>query len=170
MFGDFRTMKPFAILALTLATILLNGCSGRGYDKARYEKMQHMIETSPSNMLGMSLTNASRLLSLEGVPWDRGYDNYPLGEWRLYHFRGFYLALHLHVLPPGIEPGSTQQFSYMEAPLRQTGVWWVGQWKPRLAIDKLTDPKARMSKHWADVERGLKRKSEFFAEYFKTNK
>ena len=163
-------MKPIAFIPFVLALLGLSGCSENGYDRVRYDKMQRVIESSPSNMLGMSLSNASRLLSLEGVPWDRGYDNYPLGEWRLYHLPGFYLALHLEVLPPGITPRSTQSFSYQDAHLRQTGVWWVGQWKPSLSVDKLTDPKKRMSNHWAEVERGLKRKGEFFTEFFRTNK
>jgi len=163
-------MRFAAILVFAITCVLLDGCSSRGYDKGRYESMQHVIETGQSNMLGMPFTNAARLLSLEGVAWDRGYDNYPLGEWRLYHFRGFYLGIHLEVRPPGITPASTQQFSFQDAYLRQTGVWWVGQWRPYLKIDNLTDPKQRMSNHWAEVEQGLKRKGEFLTEFFKTNK
>jgi len=163
-------MRPIAIFAFMLGLLGLNGCSDRGYDKVRYEKMQRVIESSPSNMLGMSLTNASRLLSLDGVPWDRGYDNYPLGEWRHYHLQGFYLALHLEVLPLGIVPGSTQGFSYQDAYLRQTGVLWVGQWKPSLSIDKLTDPKKRMSNHWAQVERGFEMRRQAALKFAETNR
>ena len=99
----------------------------------------------------MGFSDASKLLKLDGVKWDRGYDNLPLGEWRIYHFDGFYLALHLSVRPQGVRLG--EGFGVTNEPeLRSNGVWWVDAWEPRLQVDTLKDPKRRMSNHWAGVE------------------
>ena len=162
-------MKSTGSIAVLLVTVALMGCSDPGFDKTRYNKMRHVIQGSTSNMLGMTFADASRLLSLEGVNWERGYDNYPLGEWRIYHFRGFYLGLHLSVRPQGVLLG--QGYSITNEPeLRGNGVWWVDSWKPFLQIDKLTDPKQRMSNHWAKVEEGFRVRSRVAEELWKTNR
>src|SRR5215213_356430 len=108
-----------ACISFFVVAIFAAGCSHLRLDKQRHDELTRVIENSPSNMVDIPLTNAVRLLSLEGVPFDEGYDNYPLGEWRFYHFRGFYLALHLHLLPPGVTP-TTPEFS-IGSDIRETG-------------------------------------------------
>ncbi len=156
-------------LTALLAIVVLAGCSGSGFDKTRYDTIQRVIAGTSNNMLGMRLTDASRLLSLEGVRWDRGYDNYPLGEWRIYHFQGFYLGLHLSVRPQGVRLG--EEFSITNEPeLRSNGVWWIDSWRPFLEVDKLTDPKQRMTNHWAKVQEGFRVRSKVAEELWKTNR
>lgn len=161
-----RGLTPSSLYLLVL--LVLAGCSESGFDKARHDQIQRAIASSPSNMLGMGFSDASKLLKLDGVKWDRGYDNLPLGEWRIYHFDGFYLALHLSVRPQGVRLG--EGFSVTnDTELRSNGVWWVDAWEPRLEIDRLTDPKQRMSNHWARVEKGFQMRGRVAAELWGTN-
>jgi len=142
------------ILATTIAAALLvfSGCGVPGYDKARYDKMEHAILQSTNMLAGMQLSEASKLLSLEGVRWDEGYTTVPLGQERIYHFPGFCLRLEIEVRPLGITPGSTQSFSYIgEGELRSNGVWWVSTFWPHLEVDRLSDPRTRMSNYWDNV-------------------
>jgi hypothetical protein len=132
-------------------TFVFSGCGVPDYDKVRYEKMERIIVQSTNMLAGLSLSQASKLLSLEDARWDEGYSNAPLGQKRIYHFRGFCLWLELEVRPPGITPGSTQSFSYMERDLRSNGVWWVAHFWPHLQIDRLSDSRTRMSNYWDNV-------------------
>jgi hypothetical protein len=59
-------VKFFASIAVLLVTVALMGCSDLGFDKPRYDTMQHVLQGSTSNMLGMTFVEASQLLSLEG--------------------------------------------------------------------------------------------------------
>lgn len=134
------------------------GCGVPDYDKPAYEKRERAILQSTNMLAGMALTQATKLLSLEGVPWDEGYCNMPLSQARIYHFRGFSLHLVLEVRPPGITPGSTQSFGYIgEGELRSNGVWWVASFWPHLDIDRLNDPRTRMSNYWVNVHASFRR-------------
>jgi hypothetical protein len=124
--ADAALLAQFLIAAIG---IILTGCRDHTYDVVRYHKMQQVIEGSTNKLLDRRLTDVSRLLVLDSVPWDEGYSNYPLGQYRIYHFKGFWLGLHLAVLPPGISPRNRQGFSFVEADLRRNGVWWVAQHK-----------------------------------------
>jgi len=146
------------ILTLTLAAIaLMSSCGIPDYDKARYEMIERAIAQSTNMLAGLSLTEVSRLLSLGDVRWDEGYTNVPLGQERIYHFPGFCLHLHLEVLPQGITPGA-ETFSYVEPELRSNGVWWVSHRWPMLGIDRLNDPRTRMSNYWDNVHAGFRRR------------
>jgi len=117
-------MKHFLLSTVLGLVVACWGCGVPDYDKPAYEKRERALLQSTNMLAGITLTQASKLLSLEGVPWDEGYCNMPLSQARIYHFRGFSLNLILEVRPPGITPGSTQSFSYMgEAGLRSNGVW-----------------------------------------------
>jgi len=118
--------------------------------------MERTILQSTNLLAGMQLSDAAKLLSLDGVRWDEGYSNVPLGQERIYHFRGFCLRLELEVRPQGIAPGSTQSFSYTEPQLRSNGVWWVSQFWPHLEIDRLNDPETRMSNYWDNAHSGFR--------------
>lgn len=123
--------------------------------------MQSAVDGSTNKLLGVSLSDASKLLSLDGAKWDEGYTSVPLGQLRIYHFRGFYLLLNLQVLPRGITPDSPQPFSLDgESQLRSNGVWWVANFYPDLQIDGLTDPKKRMSNYWDKVHAGFRERNE----------
>ncbi len=130
------------------------------YDKARYDQIQTVINNSTNKLLGKSLDEVSGLLSLKGVHWDEAYTNYPLGEARIYHFRGFYLSLHLEILPRGITPSKREGFSYIEPELHKTGVRWLAAVNPFVRIDGLTEPAKRMTNHWESVDAGFKKRNE----------
>jgi len=73
-----RNMKP-PFLATVVGLVVV--CSGFGvpdYDKPAYEMRERAILQSSNMLTGISLTQASKLLLLEGVPWDEGYCNMPL--------------------------------------------------------------------------------------------
>jgi hypothetical protein len=126
------------------------------YDKTRHDRMQRIIDGSTNKLLGSSLPDASRWLSLENVKWDEGYTSVPFGQLRVYHFKGFYLLLDLRVLPRGITPGSDYTFSVRgNSELRSNGVWWVANFYPSLHIDGIDDPKERMSNYWEQVHAGF---------------
>ena len=152
-------MKPIAIIASIVVLFALSGCSEPGYDKARYEQMKRVIDGSTNELLGVSLADASKLLSLDGANWDKGYTSVPLGQLRIYHFRGFYLMLSLNVLPPGITPTNRQNFA-IGPELERTGIWWVANFYPALHIDKLTDPRKRMEDYWHGVQKGFRERTE----------
>ena len=103
--------------------------------------MERTIQGSTNMMMGMAFADASKLLSLQAVAWDEGYCNMPLGQSRIYHFDGFSFHVTLEVRPPGFAPGSTQAFSGMR----------VADFWPRLEVDRLKDPRTRMSNYWDNV-------------------
>ena len=147
------------VLTPMLAGVLVAMCScdvGR-YDKARYEMIESTIAQSTNMLAGLSLTEVSKLLSLGDVRWDEGYCNAPLCQERIYHFQGFCMHLQLEVRPQGITPDSAEGFSYVESELRSNGVWWVSHRWPQLKIDRLDDPRTRMSNYWDNVHAGFRR-------------
>ncbi len=109
------------------------------FDDARYERMRRVIDSSPNKLLGTSLTNAEKLLSLENVKWDEGYTSVPFGQLRVYHFRGFYLLLSLETRSQNVK---------------------VANFDPSLHIDGITDPKERMSNYWEQVHAGFEKRTE----------
>jgi len=123
--------------------------------------MQSTIDGSTNKLLGVSLTDASNLLSLDGARWDEGYTSVPLGQLRIYHFRGFYLLLSLQVLPRGMTPDQPQSFSWSsDSELRSNGVWWVANFYPALHVDGNDDPRMRMSNYWDRVHAGFRQRNE----------
>ena len=152
-------MKRALNAILICAVAFLVGCGIRDYDRATYHRMERAILQSTNMMAGMSLAEASKLLSLEGVPWDEGYCNKPESQARIYHFRGFSFQLVLDVLPAGITPGSKQEYSFTEQELRTNGVWWVSTSWPHLVIDRIDEPRTRMSNYWDNVHAGFKRRN-----------
>ena len=113
--------------------------------------MESAILHSTNMLAGSSLAEASKVLMLQGVPWDEGYCNMPESQARIYHFRGFSLELILQVLPAGITPGSHQEYSFTDQELRTNGVWWVSTFWPHLVIDRLNNPRTRMTNYWDNL-------------------
>ena len=156
----------FRSMGILSALVWLFSCAGLWsadvkYDKTRHGRMQHVIDGSTNKLLGVSLPDVSRLLSLENVKWDEGYTSVPLGQLRVYHFKGFYLLLSLQALPRGITPGSDYSFNVRgDSELRSNGVWWVADFYPALHIDGLGDPKERMSNYWEQIHAGFKQRTE----------
>jgi hypothetical protein len=148
-------------MLLVCAIFAMIGCADSGYDKARFDRMQGTIDGSTNKLLGVSLAEASKLLSLDGARWDEGYTSVPLGQLRVYHFRGFYLLLSLQVLPRGMTPDDPQSFSWSsDSELRSNGVWWVASFYPALHVDRLDDPQTRMSNYWDGVHAGFRKRTE----------
>jgi len=136
---------------------MLAGCSAnsRDYDRARYAKMESVILASTNRLAGLPLAEASKRLGLDGVRWDEIYSNEPDSQGRLYHFDGFYLTLHLIVRPVGVKPGEGYS-SRGRDELLKTGSFWVGSFWPHLVIDRLTDPKLRMTNYWDNLNNSFK--------------
>src|SRR5215216_2461103 len=107
----------------------------RSYDKARYDRMQSVIDTwiegSKGKPLMIPFAEAERQLALEGVQWSKAYTNVPDGEARIYHFRGFYLDLSLRKRLPDNPPEWTSE------DLEKRGRWYVCDFEPALFIDGL---------------------------------
>jgi hypothetical protein len=152
-------MKIALTATFICAAVGLAGCGVHDYDRATYDRMERALLQSTNMMAGMSLADASKLLSLEGVPWDEGYCNMPESQARIYHFRGFSLDLTLEVLPAGITPRSKQEYSFTAQELRTNGVWWVSTSWPHLVIDRLDNPRTRMSNYWDNVHASFRRRS-----------
>jgi hypothetical protein len=145
------------MLGLFIMVFAIIGCAGSTYDKARFVRMRSIIAGSTNKLLGVSLADASKLLSLDHARWDEGYSSVPLGQLRIYHFRGFYLLLDLEVLPRGMTPDQPQSFSSSsDSDLRSNGVWWVANFYPSLHIDSVKDPRKRMSNYWDGVQAGFR--------------
>ena len=155
-------MRLFAQLLIGTIAVALAGCRDPGYDVARYQKIQQVIEGSTNKLLNRSLSDVTKLLSLDDAPWDEGYSNEPLTQYRIYHFKGFWLGLYLAVLPPGFSPTNPQNFSFIEADLRRNGVWWVMGFYPSLHVDKLNDRTRRMTNYWAGVHASFRAKAGTF--------
>jgi hypothetical protein len=156
----------FRWIGILITLIFLSGCmdswgADARYDKTRYGQMQRTIDGSTNKLLGISLQDASRLLSLENVKWDEGYTSVPFGQLRIYHFKGFDLMLSLRAFPRGITPDSHQSFNVRsDSELRSNGVWWVANFYPSLHIDGIDDPKERMSNYWEQVHAGFEERTE----------
>lgn len=164
--SNFRWIEILLVLAFLSCCVAFLSCCANScsadvkYDKTHYDQMQRAIDGSTNKLLGVSLQDASKLLSLENVKWDEGYTSVPRGQLRLYHFKGFYLMLSLQAFPRGITPESHGQFSVNESELRTNGVWWVANFYPALDIDGIDDPKERMSNYWEQVHAGFEKRTE----------
>jgi hypothetical protein len=117
------------------------------YDKDRYTQIRKAIEADQQHLLGKSLDDVSKELSLEDVPWDDD-DSFQraAGTYRIYHFRGFALYVTLELLPAGITPRSIERGSYTEAELQRHGVLWLAHQYPFVRIDGIRDGKERMKR------------------------
>jgi hypothetical protein len=124
------------------------------YDKERYTQIRRAIAADPQHLLGKSLEEVTKALSLEGVPWDDAALQREPGMDRIYHFRGFALHVTLRVLPPGITPNSNQAWSANGEELRLHGVLWLAHQYPFVRIDGINDRQERMKRFWkaADEE------------------
>ena len=91
------------------------------YDKERYTQIRGAIAADPKHLLGKSLDEVTKALSLEDVPWDDSAVKSP-GMYRIYHFRGFASDVTLELLPPGITPDSNRAWTANGEELRLHGV------------------------------------------------
>ena len=122
--------------------------------------MQRAIEGSTNKLLGLKLADVSRLLSLEGVPWDKGYTSVPDSQLRIYHFRGFCLEMEVTKRLPD------RPAMWTSDELDRRGEWYVDYFYPSLRVDRLTDTKQRMSNIWAETQESFRRRNDFI----KTNR
>jgi hypothetical protein len=164
------TMKLLYIILLVCVIFAVSGCAHSGYDKARFDQVQRTIDGSTNKLLGISLADASKLLSLDGVRWDEGYTSMSLGQSRIYHFRGFYLLLSLELFPKGSSPEHRPRSFSIDSEFRANGVWWVANFYPALHVDGLDDPKLRMSNYWAGVHASFRRTEKMWRRRSDTNK
>lgn len=125
-------------------------------DRKRYDQIARVIDRDKDRLLRKSLKRVERLLRLDGVPWDLGYTNYPLGECRVYHFQGFYLELLCKVLPPGASPTQRREFGYTdEKEFMRNGVRWLALQNPFVRIDHETRRDVRMATYWKEMNAAL---------------
>ena len=161
--GRRVTLSSMLRIGVFLAALI--GCSGcsRDFDERHYRKLEAAL--AKTNLVGLPLSEASRLLSLDRVRWDRVYCNYPGHDIRFYHFTGFYLAMEIEVLPPGTTPKNASA----DDDLRHTGVWWITRQNPSLYIDRLTKSHKRMSNYWDNLHAFKRRDWEWRQSYTRTN-
>jgi hypothetical protein len=146
-----RAHTTLTHIALLLTLFFVGGCSDPGYDKARHDRMQRVIDGSTNKLLGLKLADASRLLALEGVPFDKGYTSAPDSELRVYHFNGFCLQVEITKRLPD----SPAMWTSDE--MNKRGKWYVDHFFPSLHVDRLTDSKQRMSNIWAETHESFRR-------------
>ena len=135
-----------------------NASAEPAHDHLRYQRIKEIINSSTNHLLGLSLDDATALLALQGVPWSKGYTNYPNGEARIYHFQGFCLFLHLQLLPPGVTP-STKEYAFTLEGLQRNGVRWLAAFDPFVRVDGLTNSAQRMTDYWSGVSAGFAEKA-----------
>ena len=153
-------MRPCITLCLLAIAGLCVAYGEPQYDKVRHDQIETCINSRTNHLLGASLDEVSNLLSLRQVPWDAGYTSYPLGEARIYHFRGFYLYVHLEILPQGTSPTNRNSFSFTEPELRKNGVRWIAAFRPFVRIDGITNPAVRMTNYWSEIHSGFRKRNE----------
>jgi len=147
--GSMKRARTSILLGFSL---LLGACGVPHYDRVRYQQMEQVIIQSTNMLAGISLADASRLLNLQGVLRDKAYTPEPRAEVRFYHFQGFYLGLDLTTLPRGGDssPGTGDA--------GERKALWVGSSWPQLCIDRLNDPKIRMSNYWDNLNASFRRR------------
>jgi hypothetical protein len=156
-----HSSAPLASSIVVLGILLWSSKSiAADYDTQRFDQIARAIAADKNQLLDKSLDEVTKLLGLEKVSWDEGYTNYPDGELRIYHFRGFYLTLHLELLPPGINP--RRKASYSTQGLERSGVRWLAAFNPFVKVDGITDSKERMKEYWKAVGRGFEEKARRF--------
>ncbi|MHB8902481.1 MAG: hypothetical protein ACYC6Y_27280 [Thermoguttaceae bacterium] len=127
------------------------------YDKERYTQIRGAIVADTNHLLGKSLDEVTKALSLEDVPWDDSAVQREPGMNRIYHFRGFALHITLQLLPPGITPDSNQPWSANGEELRRHGVLWLAHGQPFVQIDGINDRQERMKRFWKAVDEECER-------------
>jgi hypothetical protein len=147
----------FVLVGLGLS-LVANVVCGVDYDQKRHDEIKTYIEADKDQRLGKALDDVLKDLKLDNVPWNKGYTNYPRGELRIYHFRGFYLVVHLELLPKGIKPGSNEPYSYTTAELEDSGVRWLAAFYPFVRVDGIGDSTERMKQYWEGVGKGFEEK------------
>lgn len=122
------------------------------YDKERYTQIRRVIADDQQHLLGKSLDEVSKAISLENVSWDDGGFQQPSGMYRIYHFRGFAFYVTLEALPVGIKPDSNTPWSSTEEELQRHGKLWLADQYPFVQIDGINDGKERMKRHWKAID------------------
>ena len=155
-------------MMLACVSIVPTAQSEQSYNKARHDEMQGVINSwirsSKGKTLQIPFVEAEKQLSLEQVKWSKAYTNVPDGEMRIYHFRGFYLILHLVKLLPDHPPMWTSD------DLQKRGQWYVYYFYPALHVDGLDDPEMRMRNYWAALSESFRRRNEEAQQKQKNNK
>jgi len=149
------TIIQSAALCLVVLGLLLPILGSRAkynYDKERYSQIVRAIDADPEHLLGKSLEEITRELSLEGVPYDQG-DEPQWGfletpETRIYHFRGFACYVTLSLLPPYVTPDGMYLASSSHPGSPRQGKLPLTVRPPGVVIDGLNSPKERMEQHW----------------------
>jgi len=127
------------------------------YDKERYTQIRRVISDDQTHLLGKSLDEVSKAISLENVSWDDAAFQQPSGMYRIYHFRGFAFHVTLEILPVGITPDSNTRWSSTEQELQRHGKLWLAHQYPFVRIDGISDGKERMKRYWKAIDEECER-------------
>lgn len=124
------------------------------YDKERYRQIRNAIAADPKHLLGKYLDEVTKSLSLEDVPWDDASAGVQhMGQFRIYHFRGFALYVTVDLPPPRDLPVSKKR-RYAEEDLPRPRLTYS---PPRVRIDGLNDRQERMKRFWKALDEECER-------------
>lgn len=125
------------------------------YDKDKYEEILKYLGKDSSKLFGTPINTLISTLDLTNVEWNYGYTNMPNGEVRIYHFDGFYLFLHLEILPKDIDFNKRKQYSSTFADLKKNGVRYLSSFNSFVRIDGIEQSDKRLTEYWASVYKGF---------------
>lgn len=123
------------------------------YDRTRYTRIIEAIAADPQHLCGRRLDNAGQELGLEDVPWDDGnVQNLP-GSYRIYHFQGFALYVHLDYMREGLTQDMLLGRGSTEERLQARNLLWIHPLiPPFVLIDGLNSREERMKRYWTRVD------------------
>jgi hypothetical protein len=128
-----------------------------------YARISKAIAADPGHLRNKRLYDFIRELDLEDIPWDDANVQEQAASFRVYHFRGF--ALYMHVYVPfehwqntGPERILLEQGSPEEK--RQARDWLRIETRPSALIDGINSREERMTKFWAEINESIRRFNE----------
>ena len=126
------------------------------FDTERYRQIRAAIAADPKHLLGKSLDEVTKALSLEDVPWDdTSVQQMPPCQFRIYHFRGFAFYVTINRELPEDSPLRTR--SYTGEEIQRYGVVRLSYPPPFIRIDGLNDRQERMKRYWEAVDESCER-------------
>ena len=130
-------------------------------DKERYFQIGLAIRADRQHLVGKSLDEVTKQLSLANVPWHEHEALQSFGTDRIYHFRGFALYVYLEPLPSELWQQS-HKWSWTSLTGRTYPCWTSQQFQergvrklvasPGVRIDVVSEGKERMTQYWTAID------------------